>query len=68
MSILERLDRLPHEDAARCAAAVLSRWDAIDRWAYSPSWYPVLKDEVVAAGGTIEEVVVERPDDPADLA
>lgn len=33
-----------------------------------PSWYPVLKDEVVAAGGTIEEVTVERPDDPADLA
>lgn len=40
----------------------------IDRWAYSPSWYPVLKDEVAAAGGTIEEVTVERPDDPADLA
>ncbi len=31
MSILERLDRLPHEDAARCAAAVLSRWDAMNR-------------------------------------
>ncbi len=39
----------------------------IDRWAYSPSWYPVLRSEVTEAEATEGEVVVERDDDPADL-